>query len=100
MASYPFYTEPTHQTSPNTTAGMLVTQAAGNAARTTTTSSAEGRLIVDVADRIFLLEPTKTPLTTLLTNVGKVWDGKAWVGSSLMKANTGNPLFEWFNQLV
>ena len=95
MASYPYYTEPTHQTSPQTTGGMTVTQDSSNAARTTTTSTAEGRLIVDVADKIFLLEPNKTPLTTLMTSVGKVYDGKAWKGSSLMKQGTGNPTFEW-----
>ncbi len=62
-------------------------------ARTTTVSDAETRLIVDVVDRIFLLEPNKTPLTTLMTNVGKTWNGKAWQGSSIMKAATGNPEF-------
>ncbi len=69
----------------------MVTSAAGNAARTSIESKAEERLIVDAVDRIFLLEPVKHPLVTLLTNVGKVWDGKAWKGSSLMKAPTGNP---------
>ena len=66
------------------------------AARDTSVSSAESRLIVDAVDKIFLLEPNRHPLVTLLTNVGKVWDGKAWTGSSIMKASTGNPTFTWF----
>lgn len=35
----------------------------------------------------------KHPLVTLLTNVGKVYDGKAWKGSGLLKQATGNPEF-------
>jgi len=50
MATYPYYTEPTHDQG-------VVTQASGNAARTTAVSSAEGRLVLDVADKIMLLEP-------------------------------------------
>lgn len=92
MPQYPYYTEPTHDQ--GTTAAS-----AGNAARTTATSLAEGRLIVDAVDKIFLLEPNKHPLVTLLTNVGKVWDGKAWTGSSMMKAPTGNPEFAWFEDV-
>lgn len=26
----------------------------------------------------------------------KVWDGKAWKGSSMLKKATGNPQFKWF----
>lgn len=84
MASYPYYTEPTHETGVITTSGT-------NYARDTDTSSAEGRLKVDVVDKLFLLEPTKHPFTTLLTNVGKVWDGQGYKGSGLLKASTGNP---------
>ena len=80
MATYPYYTEPTHDQG-----------AVTSAARDTSVSTAEGRMIVDAVDKIFLLEPNKHPLVTLLTNVGKVWDGKAWQGSSIMKAVTGNP---------
>ena len=86
---YPFYTEPTH------TQGV-VTNAASNGARDTGTSSSEQRLIVDAVDKIFLLEPNKHPLVTLMTNVGKVWDGKAWKGSGMLKRATGNPEFKWF----
>lgn len=68
-SQYPFYAEPTHDQG-------IVTWAATNAARTTATSVAEGRMIVEVVDKIFLLEPCKHPLVTLLTNVGKVWDKK------------------------
>lgn len=89
MASYPYYTEPTHDQG-------VVTSTSGNAARTSSVSSAEGRLIVDAVDKIFLLEPNKHPLVSLMTNVGKVWDGKSWTGSSMMKASTGNPEFKWF----
>jgi hypothetical protein len=60
------------------------------------TSVAEGRMIVEVTEKIFLLEPNRHPLVTLLTNVGKVWDGKSWVGSSIMKQPTGTPEFGWF----
>lgn len=88
-SKFPFYTEPTH------TQGV-VTAVSGNAARDTATSAAEGRLIVDAVDKIFLLEPNKHPLVTLLTNVGKVWDGKAWKGEGMMKKATGNPSFSWF----
>ena len=87
--AYPYYTEPTHDQG-------IVTPASGNAARTTATSVAEGRMIVDAVDKIMLLEPNKHPLVSLLTNVGKVYDGKAWKGSGLMKASTGNPEFSWF----
>jgi hypothetical protein len=86
--SYPFYNEPTHDQG-----------STSSAARNTATSLAEGRLIIDAVDKIFLLEPNKHPLVTLLTNVGKVWDGKAWVGSGMMKAVTGNPEFKWFEDV-
>jgi len=89
---YPFYTEPTHDQG-------TVALTSGNAARSTAVSSAEGRLIVDAVDKIHLLEPNKHPLVTLLTNVGKVWDGKAWKGSGMMKSPTGNPEFSWFEDV-
>jgi len=88
MANYPYYTEPTHDQG---------TVAA--ASRSTAVSIAEGRMVVDAVDKIFLLEPNKHPLVTLLTNVGKVYDGKAWKGSSMMKAVTGNPEFKWFEDV-
>ena len=84
-SSFPYYVEPTHDQGAASTHG-----------RDTTVSVAEGRMIVDAVDKIFLLEPNKHPLVTLLTNVGKVYDGKAWQGSSLQKAPTGNPEFSWF----
>jgi hypothetical protein len=89
-ATYPYYQEPTHDQ------GAAITLLAANAGRTTATSVLEGRMIVDAVDKIFLLEPNKHPLVTLLTNVGKVYDGKAWKGSSLQKRATGNPEFSWF----
>ena len=84
MSQYPYYTEPTHDQG-------VVAAAAGNAARTTAVSNAEERLIVDAVDKVFLLEANKHPLVTLMTNVGRVWDGKSWTGSSMMKDSTGNP---------
>lgn len=89
---FPFYTEPTHNQG---AVGMV----AGNAARDTATSDTEGRLVVDAVDKIFLLEPNKHALVTLLTNVGKVYDGKAWKGSSMLKRPTGNPEFKWFEDV-
>lgn len=88
--AFPYYNEPTHD------AGNAVTLTGANAGRTTTTASSEQRLIVDAVDKIFLLEPNKHPLVTLLTNVGKVWDGKAWKGTGMLKRATGNPEFKWF----
>jgi hypothetical protein len=88
--AYPYYVEPAHQD------GNAITLTATNYGRTTATSATEQRLIVDAVDKIFLLEPNKHPLVTLLTNVGKVWDGKAWKGSGMMKRATGNPEFKWF----
>jgi hypothetical protein len=90
--SYPYYTEPTHDQ------GSALTLTGTNASRSTATSLAEGRLIVDAVDKIFLLEPNKHPLVTLLTNVGKVWDGKAWKGTGMLKRATGNPEFKWFDK--
>ena len=89
MADYPYYTEPTHVQG-------VVTNAGSNAAKDTQDASTEGSLIVDAVDKIFLLEPNQHPLVTLLTNVGKVWDGKAWKGSSMQKKATGNPEFKSF----
>jgi hypothetical protein len=91
MAQYPYYTEPDH-----TENGDAKTLTSTNAARSTHTSSDEGRLIVNVENKIFLLEPNQHPLVTLMTNVGKVWDGKGWKGSAIMKRSTGNPEFGWF----
>ena len=48
MSQFPYYTEPSHDAGSTTTAG-----------RDTATSVAEGRMIVDVVDRIFLLEPKR-----------------------------------------
>ena len=87
---YPYYNEPTHLD------GQVISTAATNYSRDTATSSTEQRLIVDAVDKIFLLEPNKHPLVTLLTSVGKVWDGKAWKGSGMLKRATGNPDFKWF----
>ena len=91
--AYPYYNEPTHLQ------GQAINPTAAGYGRDTSTSSTEQRLIVDAVDKIFLLEPNKHPLVTLLTNVGKVWDGKAWTGSGMMKRATGNPEFKWFEDV-
>ena len=90
MSQFPYYTEPVHDT------GSAITLSAANAGRTTASSATEGRLVVDAVEKIFLLEPNKHPLVTLLTNVGKVWDGKSWKGQGMLKRATGNPQFKWF----
>lgn len=35
-------------------------------------------------------------LVTLLTNVGKTYDGKSWKGAGMLKKSTGNPEFKSF----
>lgn len=90
MPSFPFYTEPTHDQG-------VITAASGNAARTTAVSSAEQRLIVDATDKIFLLEPNKHPLVTLMTQV-RASDG-AYDGARLLKEATENPEFKWFEDV-
>ena len=89
MGSYPYHTEPTHDT------GTVA-----SAARDTSISSAEGRLVVDTVDKIFLLEQNKHPLVSLLTNVGKTYQGGTWKGSSVMKKATGNPEFSWHGKKI
>lgn len=49
--SFPYYSEPQHDQG-------VITNAASNSARDTTISAAEGRLVVDVVDKVFLLERT------------------------------------------
>ena len=92
---YPYYTEPAHQD------GQVIALNATNYAKDTGISGPnyEQRLIIDAVDKIFLLEPNKHPLVTLLTNVGKVYDGKAWKGSGMLKRPTGNPEFKWFEDV-
>jgi len=51
MAQFPYYTEPTHDRG-------TIADDSSNGARSTAVSLAEGRLIVDVVDKIFLLERT------------------------------------------
>ncbi len=46
-----------------------------------------------------MLGTNKHPLVSLLTNVGKDFDGKAWKGSSMLKKATGNPEFKWFEKV-
>lgn len=58
-------------------------------------SSGEDRQKIDAVDKVFMLEPSKHPLMTLFTNVGKDFDGKSYNGSSIMKAETTNAEFAW-----
>jgi len=88
MSSYPYYVEGTHDRG-------VVSAASGNKARDTIISNAEGRLVLDVVDRIFMLETNISPLTALLTNVGKDFSGGTWKGSGMLKASTINPEFMW-----
>jgi len=90
--SWPYATEKTHVQG-------TVTQDSSNAARSTATSSTEGRLKVDIANKIFLLETNKHPLVSLLTNIGKVKDGDSWKGMGILKQPTGNPEFSWLEDL-
>jgi len=85
---FPYYTEPTH------TRGTL-TNDASNGTIDTSTANSEGRLIVDMSDRISLLAPSRNPFTTLLTNIGKTPEGKGYKGSGILKKVTGNPEFKW-----
>lgn len=85
MPQFPYYTEPTHDQG-----------AVASAARDTAVQSAESRLIVDAVDKIFLLEPNKHPLVSLMTNVGRTVSGDTWQGAAILKAATGNPEFDWF----
>lgn len=83
---YPYYTEPAHNQG-----------APAVAARNTATSNTEQRLIVDAVDKVFLLEPNKHPLVSLMNTV-KASDG-AYKGQAVMKASTGNPEFKWFEDV-
>jgi len=87
MPSFPYYTENTHDTG-------VVSNASGNAARDTTISSAEGSLVIDMAERVFLLDVKVSPLTGLLTNVGKNWEGKSLKGQALLTRTVTNPEFD------
>ena len=92
MPKYPYYNEPTHDQG-------TITDDSSNAVRSTATSDAEGRLIIDVSNTIMMLGSNKHPLVQLLTSVGKDFDGKNWKGSGMLKKSTGNPEFKWFEKV-
>lgn len=87
MPKYPYYNEPIHNLGG-------ITDVSGNGARSTATSLAEGRLVVDAIDKVFMLDPTQNPLTALLTNIGK--GGPKGMG--LLKRSTTQPKFTWFEK--
>ncbi len=87
---YPYYTEPTHD------AGTIANTST-NGARTSAEATAEERIVVDAVDKVFLLEPNKHPLVTLMTQV-RASDG-AYKGSRVMSAVTSNPEFTWFEDV-
>lgn len=45
------------------------------------------------------MEPNKHPLVTLLTTVGKTWDGSAWKGSAMQKAPATDVTFRWIEDV-
>lgn len=58
----------------------------------------QNRRVMDVDDKIFLLEPRKNPFVTFLTTVGKSSpDGSNFKGAGILKKETINPKFTWFN---
>jgi len=77
----------------------VITDASTNAARSTYTSNAEGRLKIDIEDKIMMLGVNKHPLVTLLTQVGKDYDGKAFKGSGILKRTATQPEFKWLEKL-
>lgn len=87
MPSFPYFTERTHDTG-------VVSNASGNAARDTALSNSEGSLVIDMAERVFLLDIKVSPLTGLLTNAGKSWDGKSLKGQALLTRTVANPEFD------
>lgn len=78
------YVEPTHKQG-------TIAIASGNAARTSATASTEERLKVAADDKIYLLEPNKHSLVSLLTNVGKTFSNGSWKGAGMLKKSVGNP---------
>ena len=84
MAQY--YSEASHMRG-TTTTGVKSTDDSG--------ASYENRQKLDVVDNVFMLEPSRHPLMTLFTNVGKEFQGGAYKGSSIMKVETTNPKFSW-----
>lgn len=88
MNQFPFYQELNHLT------GSLA-DVSGNKTRDVATAVTEGRVIVEMADKIALLKVAQTPLTSLLTNVGKEWNGSSWTGQLKNKAVTSQREFSW-----
>lgn len=84
--SYQYPNEPDHTVGTMTT-GIRSTIDSG--------STKENRQKLDVVDAIFTLEPSKYPLFTLITNIGKDSNGRSYSNSSVMKSETTNPEFSW-----
>lgn len=82
----PYFTEPAHDVGP-------ITNVSGNGVRDTAISTAEGRMKIDMADSIFILDHRVGPFTTLLTSRGKTIDGKTLKGTATRQRIVGNPVF-------
>jgi hypothetical protein len=82
----PYYTESAHDVGP-------ITNTAGNGVRDTAIANTEGRLVIDMADNIFVLDVKVSPFTSLITSNGRTWDGKTLKGQALRKRVVENPTF-------
>ena len=59
---------------------------------------AANRRVMDVDNKIFLLEPRNNPFVTFLTTVGKsAPDGSNYKGAGILKKESINPKFTWFS---
>ena len=54
------------------------------------------QLYPDIDDKIYILEPIDTPLTALLTQIGKIRDGGSYKGSALLKEQAESFEFKEF----
>jgi hypothetical protein len=66
------------------------------AGQNTTLDINQSQRVIDMEDKIFLLEPRKSPFVTFLTTVGKAApDGSNYKGVGLLKKEAISPKFEW-----
>lgn len=86
MSTYPYFDEASH---------LRGTVAAASRTTADSGSSHEDRQKLDAVDKVFMLEPSKHPLMTLFTNVGRDFNGASYANASIMKAETTNSEFSW-----